>query len=50
MLDRFDALVSNKRRAMFIRDAIEQALNLEELIRQADEARANLKAPPPSSC
>jgi predicted DNA-binding protein len=35
MLDRIDALVSNKRRAMFIRDAVEHALMREELIRQA---------------
>jgi predicted DNA-binding protein len=48
-LDRIDALVSNKRRAMFIRDAVEHALKTEELIRQTDEAGADPKASPPSS-
>jgi Arc/MetJ-type ribon-helix-helix transcriptional regulator len=36
-LDRIDALVSNKRRAAFIRDAVEEALGMAEVSRQADE-------------
>ncbi len=37
MLDRIDARVSNKRRAAFIRDAVEEALRSAEVTRQADE-------------